>query len=323
MLKTVSSITNAIGALNYKGTWNASTNTPTITSGVGVKGDYYVVSANGTTTIDGISNWGVGDWITFNGTAWQRVEGGADLNGVNLSVSGVATIPTEEVATSVNAYRYISTVTFTSSGAFTKATYPWLRAIRIKVVGGGGAGGGAAAVTTGQASCGSGAGSGAYAESFITNIAGLAASETVTIGAGGAGVAGAAGNDGSASSFGTLVVASGGIKGYTALAAGTSVAFTEPGPGGLASGCTGDFKAGGNGGSLGLRLSGSSCIGGASGGSFFGGGINSTSQNSVGVAGDAPGAGGSGAAHIRVGADLAAKTGGNGANGIVFVELFA
>jgi hypothetical protein len=94
MLKTVSSITNAIGALNYKGTWNASTNTPTITSSVGVKGDYYVVSVAGSTTIDGISNWGVGDWIAYNGSVWQRVEGGADLNGVNLSVSGTATIAT-------------------------------------------------------------------------------------------------------------------------------------------------------------------------------------------------------------------------------------
>lgn len=28
MLKTVSSITNAIGALNYKGIWDANTNTP-------------------------------------------------------------------------------------------------------------------------------------------------------------------------------------------------------------------------------------------------------------------------------------------------------
>ena len=88
MLKTVSSITNAIGALNYKGTWNASTNTPTITSSVGVKGDYYVVSVSGTTTINGISNWGVGDWITFNGLVWQRVEGGADLNGVNIDYTG-------------------------------------------------------------------------------------------------------------------------------------------------------------------------------------------------------------------------------------------
>jgi hypothetical protein len=90
MLKTVSSIVNAIGALNYKGTWNASTNTPTLASGVGIKGDYYQVSVAGSTSIDGISNWGVGDVIAFNGTTWQRMEGGADLNGVNLSVSGVA-----------------------------------------------------------------------------------------------------------------------------------------------------------------------------------------------------------------------------------------
>lgn len=90
MLKTVSSITNAIGALNYKGTWNASTNTPTLASGVGTKGDYYQVSVAGSTSLDGLSNWGVGDVAAFNGTTWQRIEGGADLNGVNLSVSGVA-----------------------------------------------------------------------------------------------------------------------------------------------------------------------------------------------------------------------------------------
>jgi ribosomal protein L9 len=92
MLKTVSAIVNAIGALNYKGTWNASTNTPSLASGAGTKGDYYVVSVAGSTTLDGISNWGVGDWVTFNGSVWQRVEGGADLNGVNLTVSGTATL---------------------------------------------------------------------------------------------------------------------------------------------------------------------------------------------------------------------------------------
>lgn len=91
MLKTVSSITNAIGALNYKGTWNATTNSPALASGVGTKGDYYVVSVAGSTTLDGISNWGVGDWAAYNGSAWQRVEGGANLNGVDLSVTGVAT----------------------------------------------------------------------------------------------------------------------------------------------------------------------------------------------------------------------------------------
>jgi hypothetical protein len=60
MLKTVSSVANALGALNYKGTWDAATNTPTLASGVGTQGDYYVVSVAGTTDLDGITNWGVG-----------------------------------------------------------------------------------------------------------------------------------------------------------------------------------------------------------------------------------------------------------------------
>jgi len=91
MLKTVSSVANALGALNYKGTWDAATNTPTLASGVGTQGDYYVVSVAGTTDLDGITNWGVGDWAAFNGSVWQRVEGGADGNFVNLDVTGTAT----------------------------------------------------------------------------------------------------------------------------------------------------------------------------------------------------------------------------------------
>jgi hypothetical protein len=112
MLKTVSSITNAIGALNFKGTWDASTNTPTIVSSVGVKGDYFVVSVAGSTSINGISNWGVGDWITYNGSIWQRVEGGADLNGVNLSVSGTSTLSglTASTALALNASKEIVSV---------------------------------------------------------------------------------------------------------------------------------------------------------------------------------------------------------------------
>ena len=92
MLKTVSSVANAIGALNYKGTWNAVTNAPALASGVGTQGDYYVVSVAGTTSLDGITNWGVGDWAAFSGSAWQRVEGGADGNFVNLKVDGTSTL---------------------------------------------------------------------------------------------------------------------------------------------------------------------------------------------------------------------------------------
>lgn len=126
MLKAVSSITNAIGALNYKGTWDANTNSPTLTSGVGTKGDYYVVSTAGTTTLDGISNWGVGDWVAFNGSAWQRVEGGADLNGVNLSVTGTTTLSglTASTALALDASKNVVSVTNTGTGSNVLASGP-------------------------------------------------------------------------------------------------------------------------------------------------------------------------------------------------------
>jgi hypothetical protein len=126
MLKTVSSITNAIGALNFKGTWDASTNSPALASGVGTKGDYYVVSVAGSTTLDGISNWGVGDWVAFNGSAWQRVEGGADLNGVNLSVSGTSTLSglTASTALALDASKNVVSVTNTGTGNNVLATSP-------------------------------------------------------------------------------------------------------------------------------------------------------------------------------------------------------
>jgi hypothetical protein len=87
MLKTVSSVINAIGALNYKGTWDASTNNPTLTSGVGTKGDYYVVSVAGSTNLDGTTLWGVGDWAVFNGSIWQKVDAGDTTNVTSLTVT--------------------------------------------------------------------------------------------------------------------------------------------------------------------------------------------------------------------------------------------
>ena len=87
MLKTVSSVANAIGALNYKGTWDASTNTPTLVSSVGTKGDYYVVSVAGSTNLDGETLWGVGDWVVFNGSIWQKVDGGDTSTVTSLTVT--------------------------------------------------------------------------------------------------------------------------------------------------------------------------------------------------------------------------------------------
>jgi len=64
----------ALGALTYQGTWDASSNTPTLVSSVGTQGYYYVVSVAGNTNLNGITTWAVGDWAVFNGSVWQRIE---------------------------------------------------------------------------------------------------------------------------------------------------------------------------------------------------------------------------------------------------------
>jgi len=78
--------------LDFKGSWNASTNSPALASSVGTNGEFYIVSVAGSTDLNGITNWGIGDWALFNGSVWQRVEGGADGNFVNLTATGTATI---------------------------------------------------------------------------------------------------------------------------------------------------------------------------------------------------------------------------------------
>jgi len=81
--------TNASGATTYQGTWNAATNTPTLTSSVGTNGYYYVVSTAGTTTLNGISLWSVGDWAVFNGSVWEKVLGSSSEAFNSITVTGL------------------------------------------------------------------------------------------------------------------------------------------------------------------------------------------------------------------------------------------
>ena len=74
----MSSLPSAVqGGLSYQGVWNAAANTPTLVSGTGTKGYYYTVSVAGTALIDGISQWGGGDHIAFNGNVWEKLQGAA------------------------------------------------------------------------------------------------------------------------------------------------------------------------------------------------------------------------------------------------------
>lgn len=71
------------GGLIYQGTWNAATNTPTLTSSVGTKGYYYVVSTAGSTNLNGITDWNIGDMAVFNGAVWEQIDNTDAVTSVN------------------------------------------------------------------------------------------------------------------------------------------------------------------------------------------------------------------------------------------------
>jgi hypothetical protein len=60
-----------INAATYKGTWNAFTNTPTLTDGVGTLGDAYDTTTAGTS--GAFPAYGEQDWRIYDGSTWVRV----------------------------------------------------------------------------------------------------------------------------------------------------------------------------------------------------------------------------------------------------------
>ena len=110
-----------LGALSYQGTWNASTNTPTLTSSTGTKGYYYVVSVAGNTNLDGITDWLVGDWAVYNGTVWQKVDNTETVTSVN-GQTGAVVLTTTNIAEGTNLY-YTDTRARASNSAGTGISY--------------------------------------------------------------------------------------------------------------------------------------------------------------------------------------------------------
>lgn len=84
-------INSVLGGMSYQGAWNASTNSPTLASGVGTNGFYYVVDTPGVTNLDGINDWELGDWAAFNGTTWEKIDNTDAVISVNGNV-GVITL---------------------------------------------------------------------------------------------------------------------------------------------------------------------------------------------------------------------------------------
>jgi hypothetical protein len=125
--KVQNQINGMISGSSYQGTWNAATNTPTLTSGTGTQGNYYIVSVDGTTNLDGITDWFVGDWAIFGGTAWQQVDNTDAVVSVN-GQTGAVSLTTDNVSEgAVNLYftnaRSRASLSFAAgSGAYNNTT---------------------------------------------------------------------------------------------------------------------------------------------------------------------------------------------------------
>lgn len=130
VLDTLTSLQNQInaisGGLSYQGTWNASTNTPTLTSSVGTTNYYYVVGTSGSTNLNGITDWVAGDWAIFNGTVWQKIDQTNLVTSVN-SKTGAVTL----TYTDVNA---IGSITSTD-GSVTVSTASGVADLSVAVAG--------------------------------------------------------------------------------------------------------------------------------------------------------------------------------------------
>jgi len=89
--------------MEYKGTWNAATNTPTLANGTGDTGDVYICNVAGTVNFGaGPITFAVGDYVIYSGTIWQRSSGAVGtVTSVAVSRSGDAlTITGSPITTS-------------------------------------------------------------------------------------------------------------------------------------------------------------------------------------------------------------------------------
>lgn len=111
----VSQLPNSV--MEYLGTWNAATNTPTLANGVGNQGDVYLCNVAGTVNFGaGPITFAVGDTAIYSGSIWQKAGGATGtVTSVGLSTSGNAfTIGSSPVTTSG---------TITINGAGTASQY--------------------------------------------------------------------------------------------------------------------------------------------------------------------------------------------------------
>jgi len=106
---SISSSTGAVtinstvtGAVIYKGSWDASSNTPTLANGVGTAGSEYSVSAGGTVNFGaGNITFSTGDLVIYNGSVWQQIPGSNSVISFNTR-TGAVTLTSGDVTSALS-----------------------------------------------------------------------------------------------------------------------------------------------------------------------------------------------------------------------------
>lgn len=119
--KVQNQINAVLGGAIFQTTWNATTNSPSLTSGTGTKGYYYVVATAGATTLDGVNDWKVGDWAIFDGTVWRKVDNTDAVSSVNGNV-GAVSLTSANISEVTNLYFTAARVLATVLTGFTSTT---------------------------------------------------------------------------------------------------------------------------------------------------------------------------------------------------------
>jgi len=111
-------------AFEYKGNWNASTNTPTLADGTGDAGDMYRVSVAGNQDLgSGTIDFQVGDYLLYNGAEWDKIDNTDSVSSVN-GATGAVVLDSDDIAQgSTNLYDKVVSLS-NGTGITTSGTYP-------------------------------------------------------------------------------------------------------------------------------------------------------------------------------------------------------
>jgi len=94
--------------MEYKGSWNPTTNIPTLVNGTGDNGDLYRVSVEGDHDFgSGILHYYLGDFVIYDGSVWERsplADGVASVN----NKTGMVILNTDDISDTLQNNKYVT-----------------------------------------------------------------------------------------------------------------------------------------------------------------------------------------------------------------------